>query len=65
MAKMALLKLDKHDPRRELEFEVKCALRLTQQDRIHKLILLSQAMLKLAKQYENRRPYQIIKREVR
>ncbi len=62
---MPLLKIDKDDPQKELEFEVRCGLKLTQQDRIHKLLLLSQAMLKLAKQYEDRRPYQVLKREIR
>lgn len=62
---MPMLKLDKHDPQKELEFEVRCALMMTLADRIHKMLLHSQAMLKLAKQYATRRPYQIIKRPAR
>lgn len=61
---MPMLKLAKDDPKKELEFNVKCALAMSQNDRIHKLLLLSEAMLKLAKRHETRRPYQIIKRPV-
>lgn len=62
---MPILKLDKDDPQKELEFEVKCALQLSLEDRIHKLLLLSERIMRLAKQYETRRPYQIIKRPAR
>lgn len=31
---MPLLKLDKDDPQKELEFEVKCALMMTPEDRV-------------------------------
>ena len=61
---MPLLKLDKDDPQKELEFEVRCALQLTQAVRIHRLLMHSQRMLRLAKKYEDRRPYQIIKRAI-
>lgn len=33
---MPLLKLDKHDPQKELEFDVKCALMMTPEDRLKK-----------------------------
>lgn len=59
---MPVLKLEKDDPMRELEFEVKCALAMSQEDRIHKLLLLSESMLRLAKRHETRRPDQIVKR---
>lgn len=62
---MPLLKLDQDDPEKEREFEIKCALELTPEERIHKLLMHSEAMLKLAKRYENRRTYQVIKRELR
>ena len=62
---MPLLKLDKDDPQKELEFEVRCALMYTQAQRIHGLLELSQRMLRLAKMYETRRPYQILKRPAR
>lgn len=61
---MPILKLKKDDPQKELEFEVKCALELTPEERIHKLLVHSEAMLKLAKLYEDRRAYQVIKREL-
>jgi hypothetical protein len=59
---MPMLKLDKDDPEKELEFEVKCSLEYTLAQRIHKLLKLSKRILKLAKKYEHRRPPQIIKR---
>ena len=62
---MPILKLDKDDPQKELEFEVRCSLQRTIGDRIHALLELSQRMLRLAKKYETRRPYQIIKRPAR
>ena len=62
---MAMLKLAKDDPQKELEFEVKCALLISPEDRIHKLLILSQSILRLAKKYADRRTYQIIKRPVR
>lgn len=62
---MPMLKLDKDDPQKELEFEVRCALQIRQVDRIRQLLALSQTMLKLAKQYADKRPYQIIKRPSR
>lgn len=61
---MPVLKLEKDDPQKELEFEVRCALKVKPEDRIHKLLLLSKRMLRLAHRYEDRRPYQIIKRPV-
>ncbi|OGQ22484.1 MAG: hypothetical protein A3I05_09765 [Deltaproteobacteria bacterium RIFCSPLOWO2_02_FULL_44_10] len=60
---MAMLKLEKDDPKKELEFDVKCSLTFTQAQRIRKLLELSQRMLKLAKKYEDRKPYQILKRK--
>ena len=60
-----MLKLDKHDPQKELEFEVRCALMIKQADRIRQLLALSQTMLKLAKQYADKRPRQIVKRPSR
>ena len=65
---MPILKIDPNDPQaeqKELEFEVRCALQVNQSDRIHKQLLLSQSMLKLAKKYADQRPYQIIKRPCR
>ena len=62
---MPMLKLDKDDPLKELEFDVKCALQIRQVDRIRRLLALSQTMLKIAKQYADKRPYQIIKRSAR
>ncbi|MBF0491617.1 MAG: hypothetical protein HQM15_02410 [Deltaproteobacteria bacterium] len=59
---MPMLILDKEDLQKELEFEVKCALTIKPEDRIKKLHLLSEHVLKLAGKYETRRPYQIIKR---
>ncbi len=61
---MPILKLDKDDPQKELEFEVKCALQLSLKDRIKKMLMLSARMLKVAKKYGNQRPYQIIKRPI-
>lgn len=60
---MPMLKLSKDDPKKELEFEVSCALAYTVSERLHKLLALSKQMLKLAKKYENRKPPQIIKRK--
>lgn len=60
-----ILKLDKDDPQKELEFEVRCALLMTQGDRIKKQLLLTERVMRTAKKYEVRRPYQIIKRETR
>ncbi|MDO8527843.1 MAG: hypothetical protein Q7T03_09175 [Deltaproteobacteria bacterium] len=60
---MPILKLDKDDPQKELEFEVKCGLAIRPEDRIHKLLEHTKAMLRLAKRYEDRRPSQIIKRK--
>lgn len=31
-----MLKLDKHDPQKELEFEVRCALMMTPEERLEK-----------------------------
>ncbi len=58
-----MLSLDKDDPQKELEFEVKCNLEIKQGDRIHKMLDLTKSMLRLAKKYEDRKSYQIIKRE--
>ena len=62
---MPILKLDHDDPQKELEFDVQCELEVRQEDRITKMLELSKRILKLAKQYENRRPYQVIKRPAR
>jgi len=59
---MPILKLDKDDPKKELEFDVKCGLEVKQGDRIRKLLMFSESLLKLAKKYAAQRPYQIIKR---
>lgn len=60
---MPILKLDKDDPKKELEFDIKCSLQYTIPQRIHQMLELSQRMLRLAKQYEDRRSPQIIKRK--
>lgn len=62
---MPMLKLAKHDPKKELEFEVSCALAYSPDQRIHKLIILTKEMLKLAGKYEDRKTSQIIKRPAR
>lgn len=62
---MPLLKLEKDDPQKELEFEVRCALLMSQGDRIKKQLLLAERILRTAKKYEVRRPHQIIKRSAR
>lgn len=62
---MAILKLDKDDPQKELEFEVECGLQIRPVDRIKKLLEHSQLMLRLAKRYAPKRAYQVIKRPIR
>ncbi len=59
---MPMLKLDKHDPQKELEFDVACSLSYTVAQRVHRLLELSQRILKLAKKYEIRRSPQVLKR---
>ena len=58
-----MLKLDKDDPKKELEFEVSCSLNYSMSERLHKLLLISAQILKLAKKYENRKTTQVIKRK--
>ena len=60
---MPMLKLDKDDPQKELEFDVKCSLKYSIPTRIHRMLELSQALLKLAKKYENSETTQVIKRK--
>lgn len=60
---MPMLKLLRNDPKKELEFEINCALKYSAAERIHKLLILSAQILKLAKKYENRKTAQIIKRK--
>ncbi len=60
---MPMLKLEKDDPQKELEFEVACSLKYTPAQRIHKLLVLSKQVLKLANKYENKKSTQIIKRK--
>ena len=62
---MPLLKLAKHDPQKELEFNVRCALALPQDINIHKMLQLAETLLRLAKKYASQKPYQIIKRPLR
>lgn len=62
---MAILKLDKHDEKREIEFDVSCNLKFTPAQRWRQIINLSKMILKMASQYETRRTPQIIKRPAR
>lgn len=61
---MPLLKLDKDDPEKELEFEVKCSLEYTPEERLERWIDWNISMLKFAEQqsHEDRNPDKIIKR---
>lgn len=60
---MPILKLKKHDPKKELEFEIECSLKYSVSQRMHRILSLSEEILKLAKKYENRKTTQIIKRK--
>jgi len=60
---MPILKLKKDDPQRELEFEVLCSLKYSIAQRLHKLLILSERMLKMANKYEDRKTPKIIKRK--
>lgn len=59
---MPVLKLNQDDPQKEPEFEVERGLMISQEDRIQQRIELTQKMLRLENQYEDRRSFQIIKR---
>lgn len=63
--KQFMLKLDHDDPQKELEFEVQCSLAISLEDRIKKMLELMKRILQLANKYEDRKPYQIIKRPSR
>lgn len=59
---MPILKLSKHDPKKELEFDVRCHLELSVEQRLKMLWLLSLDTLKLAKLYAPRKALTIVKR---
>lgn len=62
---MPLLKLDPNDTEQELQFNIRSELQLSMEQRVRRLIELSQRILKLAGKYADRRTPQIIKREAR
>lgn len=60
--KTHILKLDKDDPAKELDFDVRCALERPLAMRIHVMLEVSRRMLMLARKYADRRSYKIIQR---
>lgn len=60
---MPMLKLDKDDPQKELEFEVRCALMMTPEERLKEWYEWNIKMLKwFEKRYGSERSPKIIKR---
>jgi hypothetical protein len=60
---MAVLKLDKHDEEREIEFELDYLASLTTQERFELMFRKSQEMRSLLKRNERRNVTKIIKRK--
>jgi hypothetical protein len=60
--KTHILKLDKDDPEKELDFDVRCALERPVAMRISVMLEVSRRMLVLARKYADRRAYKIIQR---
>jgi hypothetical protein len=61
---MAILKLDKHDEDKEIEFELKYLASLTTRQRFELMFEKTQQLRSLnKKQYANRKTTQIIKRD--
>lgn len=58
----SLLKVKGHDEEQERDFDLRHALTLTPEQRVHAMLELSRRVLKLAKQYETRKTYRIIQR---
>ncbi|MBN1972679.1 MAG: hypothetical protein JW787_03515 [Sedimentisphaerales bacterium] len=63
---MAILKLDKHDEKKEIEFELKYLASLTTRQRFELMFEKTQQLRSLnKKRYANRKTTQIIKRKPR
>ena len=60
---MAILKLDKHNEAREIEFELDYLTSLTTAERFEMMFQKREEMLSLLKRNERRRTTEIIKRE--
>lgn len=57
-----ILKLNKHNAKKEIEFELKYLKSLSIKERFKMMFKKSQEMLRLLEQSEHRRPFEIIKR---
>jgi hypothetical protein len=60
---MAILKLDKHNEKKEIEFELDYLTSLTTRQRFELMLRKTQEMLSLLKRNERRKTTEIIKRE--
>ena len=60
---MAILKLDKHDEEKEIEFELDYLTSLTTRQRFEMMFAKTQEILSLLKRNERRKTTEIIKRE--
>ncbi len=60
---MAILKLDKHNDKKEIEFELDYLTSLTTAERFQMMFQKTQEMLSLLKRNERRKTTEIIKRE--
>ncbi len=60
---MAILKLDKHDEEKEIEFELDYLTSLTTTERLQMMFQKTEETLSLLKRNEHRKTTEIIKRE--
>jgi hypothetical protein len=60
---MAILKLDKHNEKKEIEFELDYLTSLTTKQRFQMMFQKTEEMLSLLKRNERRKTTEIIKRE--
>lgn len=58
----ALLKIEGHDEERERDFELRCELEYTPEQRVHRMLVISRRVLIMAKKYATRKTYRIIQR---
>jgi len=61
---MPILKLDKHDPQKELEFEVRCALMKTPEERLQEWFNWNMEMLEwIEERHGHKEPSTLVKRK--
>lgn len=57
-----ILKLNKHDPEKEIEFELRCLKTLSVRKRFEMMVRKTKEMVRLLEKSGHRRPFTVIKR---